>query len=350
MKPGKTLQELLLEIERQAELKKDYLFDTATVSYVPAEDGDIIQAEGLSDTFHVKDIAHSQIGQHLEIPAKYYNRMRSESPELLATNVNHWFHSNPSQRMFRTLDGSLRAFLSNKYRRIDNAEIAETVLPILAEMPEVLIESCEITDSRMYIKAVNPRITTEVTKGDIVQSGIIISNSEVGQGSVNISPLVYRLVCSNGMIAQDDAVRKYHVGRAGEADSDFSIFRNETIEADDKAFLMKVEDAVRAAANQERFERIVGKLRESTEVKIEPVNVPKVVELASKPFNLTLKESEGILGHLIQGGDFSKYGLANAVTRHAQDVDSYDRSTELEATGYKIITMAPSLWHQITKV
>ena len=39
----------------------------------------------------------------------------------------------------------------------------------------------------------------------------------------------------------------------------------------------------------------------------------------------------------------SLYGLANAVTRHAQDVQSYDRSTELEATGYKIITMQPSL-------
>ena len=35
--------------------------------------------------------------------------------------------------------------------------------------------------------------------------------------------------------------------------------------------------------------------------------------------------------------------MANAVTRHAQDVQSYDRSTELEATGYKIITMQPSL-------
>ena len=67
------------------------------------------------------------------------------------------------------------------------------------------------------------------------------------------------------------------------------------------------------------------------------------VELAAKEFNIRQNESEGILGHLIAGGDLSLYGLANAVTRHAQDVQSYDRSTELEATGYKIITMQPSL-------
>lgn len=75
----------------------------------------------------------------------------------------------------------------------------------------------------------------------------------------------------------------------------------------------------------------------------EQAAAPKVVELAAKEFNIRQNESEGILGHLIAGGDLSLYGLANAVTRHAQDVQSYDRSTELEATGYKIITMQPSL-------
>jgi hypothetical protein len=36
----------------------------------------------------------------------------------------------------------------------------------------------------MYIKAICPRIQAEVKKGDIVQAGIAISNSEVGMGSV----------------------------------------------------------------------------------------------------------------------------------------------------------------------
>ena len=55
----------------------------------------------------------------------------------------------------------------------------------------------------MYIKVVNKRLEAEVVPGDIVQSGVIISNSEVGLGSVNIQPLVYRLVCSNGMVVND---------------------------------------------------------------------------------------------------------------------------------------------------
>ena len=40
-----------------------------------------------------------------------------------------------------------------------------------------------------------------------------------------------------------------------------------------------------------------------------------------------------MLRHLIEGGDLSAYGLVNAVTHFAQDVDDYDRATEFEALG-----------------
>lgn len=352
MKAGKTLQELAMELDRQQAVKKDMIVDMGALSMDPGDTGLALQVTGgsMAAQYGINDIAHRQIGQTLKIPALYYDRMRTEYPELLAQNVNGWFARTPdTKRMLRTMDGTARALLSDRYRRIDNFEVASAVLPIISGMDGASVESCELTESRMYLKVVNPRVTAEVKKGDIVQAGIIISNSEVGMGSVNVSPLVYRLVCSNGMIAQDGAVRKYHVGRANEGGEDFSIYRNETIEADDKAFLMKLEDSVKAAVDQARFAAIVDKMREATEATMEAKVVPQVVELASKEYGITEAEGKGILGHLIAGGDLSLYGLANAVTRQAQDVESYDRSTELEATGYKIITMAPALWRSLTR-
>lgn len=352
MKAGKTLQELAMELDRQQAVKKDMIVDMGALSMDPGDTGLALQVTGgsMAAQYGINDIAHRQIGQTLKIPALYYDRMRTEYPELLAQNVNGWFSRTPdTKRMLRTMDGTARALLSDRYRRIDNFEVASAVLPIISGMDGASVESCELTESRMYLKVVNPRVTAEVKKGDIVQAGIIISNSEVGMGSVNVSPLVYRLVCSNGMIAQDGAVRKYHVGRANESGEDFSIYRSETIEADDKAFLMKLEDSVKAAVDQARFAAIVDKMREATEATMEAKVVPQVVELASKEYGITEAEGKGILGHLIAGGDLSLYGLANAVTRQAQDVESYDRSTELEATGYKIITMAPALWRSLTR-
>ena len=183
--------------------------------------------------------------------------------------------------------------------------------------------------------------------GDAVQAGVVISNSEVGRGSVTVSPLIFRLVCSNGMIAQDSQVRRYHIGKENDVDLDMTVFTDETLEADDRALMLKIRDAVTAAVEQTRFDRLVEQMREAKDAKVEARIVPKAVELTSKQFGVTTFESEGVLGHMIGDGELSLYGLANAITRHAQDVQSYDRSTELEATGYRVLTIAPQLWKSI---
>lgn len=352
MKEGKTLQELAAELDRQNTAKKDYIVDAGALTMtVQAEPRLLVGGGSYPVPYGITDIAHRQIGSFLKIPATYYDRMRRENPGLLAQNVNAWFEdSGETKRMLRTMDGSARALLSDRYRRIDNFEIASAVLPIIGGIEDARVESCELTDSRMYIKVVSPRTQAEVKVGDPVQAGVIVTNSEVGYGSVTVKPLIFRLVCSNGMVAESGAMRKYHVGRVNEANEDLSIFRDETIQASDKAFLMRLEDSVRAAVSQTSFEKIVGQMREATEAKIKADTVPQVIELASKEYGFTENEGKGILGHLIQGGDLSLYGLANAVTRHAQDVESYDRSTELEAAGYQIITMSPSLWRQMERL
>jgi len=351
MKTGKTLQELAVEIDRQNKVKKDFIANTKEMEMVatPPNDGGYqfmhLELPGMGP-LSINEIAHDQIGTKLGIPSKYYDRMLTEQPDLLATNVNTWFKKQPTNRMIRTLDGTARAFLSNKYRRIDNYEIAQAVFPMIADMAEAKVESCEITEKRMYLKVVNPKITTEIVPGDVVQSGILISNSETGLGSVTVMPLVYRLVCTNGMIAADSGQRKFHSGRTNEADDSYEIYRNETIHADDKAFIMKLQDIVRATADSIQFERIVTAMRTGTTAKITG-DVPGVVELAAKTYGIMEKESQGVLDHLIRGGDLSLYGLANAVTREAHEVASYDRSTELEMTAWSMLNMPRNEWARL---
>ena len=77
--------------------------------------------------------------------------------------------------------------------------------------------------------------------------------------------------------------------------------------------------------------------------------LPAIVKLASSSFGITEDESNGVLEHLITGGDFSLYGLANAVTRFSQDVESYDRATKLEEIGYSVMTMSPALFRQMNR-
>ena len=345
MKQGKTLQELAREIARQNEAKQDFLVDTRQL-IMKVHDDQPPTLEFTDRVFNTNDIIHDQIGTKLGIPARYYDKMRSEQPQLLTENVNTWFRAEPERRMIRTLDGTARAYLSERYRRIDHHDIVQSVLPLIVDMAGAEVKSCEITERRMYIKVVNPRIQAEVSKGDIVQSGLVISNSETGFGAVSVMPLIFRLVCSNGMIAADHGTRKYHVGRANESDDNYEVYRSETIKADDHAFRLKLQDTVRAAIDTTRFRSIVGKMRDGTEAKISSQDIPAVIELAGKHFGLTEDEGKSVLDHLIRDGNLNLFGLSSAITRTAQDVKSYDRSTELEATGWSLLNVDNRTWQK----
>ena len=123
----------------------------------------------------------------------------------------------------------------------------------------------------------------------------------------------------------------------------------ETLLADDHAFVLKLKDTVRAAISEARFAQAVNRMRESTTAMLDTKKLPAIVKLASSSFGITEDESNGVLEHLITGGDFSLYGLANAVTRFSQDVESYDRATKLEEIGYSVMTMSPALFRQMNQ-
>ena len=184
MKTGLTIQQMAQELLRQSKAKQDYLVNTGSLSLSVTSDAPQLRVteKGLDKItpLDIRQTAHRQLGTYLGIPQKYYELLRTDAPELLAYNANYWFSQKNELRTLRTIDGCARAFLSNRYRRIDNLDIAGIVLPVLQEMEGMHFESCQLTDSRMYIKVVNTRLEAEVVPGDIVQSGIIISNSEVG--------------------------------------------------------------------------------------------------------------------------------------------------------------------------
>ena len=355
MKQGMTIQQAAAEIMRQNEAKADYLVNTENLHMETCDGIPVLRLLDESGTDRVEPLdilptAHRQMSAYLNIPWKYYDRMCQENIGLLAQNVNTWLQKGPEQRMIRTIDGRARAFLSNRYRRIDNIDIAQITLPILEAMPDAIFESCNLSDDYMYIKVVNPRLTDEVVPGDIVQAGVVISNSETGQGAVCIQPLIYRLVCSNGMTVNEARARRNHIGRVSSAGENLLIYSKETLAADDKAFIMKVQDTVKAAVDEARFAKILDKLRESTDKKLNTTDLPAVVKLASSSMGITEAESDGVLQRLIEGTDYTLYGLANAVTRHSQDVESYDRASKLEEIGYQIVTMSPALFQHINQV
>lgn len=343
MKQGRTIIQLAQELERQRQARKDYLADTRNLSIETIMGVSTLKVgmDGKTETFTVNELAHKQIADRLQIPFRYYSKMLVEHPRLLDENINSWFNKTPEHRMLRTLDGNVRAFLSDRYRRLDNLELADAVFPIIQEMKNAEIVSSQITETHMYIKVINKKLKAEVNVGDVVQAGIVISNSEVGLGSLKVEPLLYRLICRNGLIVKDFAQKRYHVGKQIESDdSAYEIFSDETLAQDDKAFFMKVQDTVRTAIDEVKFNLSVEKLRATMQESTGPDPV-KTVELLADQYVLNQNERGSILRHFIMGADNSKYGLINAVTRASQDIDDYTRATDLERLGGELLSLPP---------
>lgn len=359
MKTGSPLPVLAERIAHVARSARDFLARPAQVRITQSSDApSLVLDDGTGAlSFGISDVVHSQLAGFLDIPMPYYDRMRETVPELLAANANAWLQRGSGRRLVRTaLDEDarpqVRAFLSDRFRPLDNAQLLEAVLPQLAAQGTRIV-SCELTERRLYVKAVSERTTAEVKVGDTVQAGIVVTNSEVGFGALAIQPLIYTLRCTNGMIVEDATLRQHHVGRRhgdpGEADIQH-LLSDETRQADDQAFFLKVRDVAKAALDVELFQRQVERLRAAAGSPITSANLERVVEVTAKRFALTDAEGAGVLAHLIRGGDLSRWGLSSAITRHSQDVEDYDRATDLERIGGRLIELPRDAWTAIASV
>lgn len=368
MKTGRSLSQLAAEIERRAGARRDYIvggnalsMEAVITNPVSVEDKEtkyeprLVLVNGERSVLPVQPLAHRQLGERLGIPAKYYDRMLQDAPQLLVANANHWFRTEGEKRMVRTLDGAVRAFLSNRYQRIDNHEVAEIVLPTLMDAGRELdIVSCEVTDKRLYIKATDKRIRAEV-KGskrvnDVVEAGVMITNSEVGLGAVQVTPFMNFLWCLNGMVVAKQGMRSQHVGTRLDVDDDVAaLLADDTRKVLDRGVLLKVRDTVRALLDPKAHQARVDKMSEQTGQKIEAANPALAIEVLANDFQLNEGERGGVLRHLIEGGDLSRFGLMNAITRTAADAESYDRATELEVVGGRILDLAANDWQRIAR-
>lgn len=354
---GRTIQQVAAVLEKQRETARDFSADTRAMSM--GGDGsslllDIIERTDKLGAMNINGWAHQQIGAAVGIPKAYYDRMREKAPALLADNVNHWFKGEPGKHLVRTIhdqDGKriVRAVCGPKYRPLDSFDLLEATLPELVAAG-CKIDSAEVTDRRLYIQASTPRLQGEVKKGDIVQAGVIVSNSEVGGGALDIAGFIYRLSCTNGAVMTEQGFKRRHVGRGhgggAEDQGAAEFFTDETKKADDRALFLKARDTVRGVLSADNFGKVLEKMRGAAGDKssADPVTI---VERTAKRYDLTETEQAGVMRHLTEGGDLTRWGLLNAVTRTAQDSTDYDRAVELEKMGGLILELPRQDWKQL---
>jgi hypothetical protein len=378
MKNGRSIEELAKELQTIKDGSHDYL--------APAPQLQMQADRSLhvgTRSFSVRPYAHGQIAALAGIPKPYYDRMLADAPDLLARNVNRWFTQDrvKDRQMVRTVGTDVRAVVSDTFRCLDNYDLAEVALPEFTDKGAI-IQSCEVTERRFYLKATMPSLRAvlggdsklpvgaqlatydeipnyEARKaenarrgfkvGDVVEAMLCLSNSEVGSGSISIEWGTMTLACLNALIIPGDGFKRRHVGRRYESIEDENvraIISDQARAADDKAFWLKIRDLIRYAFDEKRFSQHVNKLVGAQSDTIAG-DLAAVVERVTEKFSFSDSMGSSVLKHLINGGQLNRYGLVQAVTRASADIQDYDVATETERVGGEILELPKQEWAQL---
>jgi len=370
MKRGMSLESLLTTVVEQQKTKRDFVANTEeAIAMVDAEElpnqvAIVLRKEGESELerFAISDNCHRQISARLQIPLKYYFRLLNDHRDLVMQQVNALFEREPQTRLLRTIeqDGQAvaRAFLSNRYKMIDNDQVLEQVLPPLVkgDIPNQMLSS-NISENRMYLKVLftDDSLAQEIGtlrdgSPDIVRPGAVIKNSETGMGSMETEGFFYRDYCLNGCVFGKTGIfktKRIHLGGELIANGDFEVFSDETKRKQNELIIAEVNDALTALTNPENVTKMGDALRDTKDTIIVEDAFAGVDQLA-KQVDIREDEKKSVISNFLQDGDFTKWGLLNAVTKIANsDEVDYERACELEQIGSEIIDLNTAQWQRI---
>lgn len=161
----------------------------------------------------LRELAFSQLCTRLGAPSSY---IRELPGRLQVACLNHGLVHAQQPALLRLAGGEVRAVLGGAYAPIDDADLLDLVADALdhAGLRGSAMVRASATGNTTLMRITMPGDPYVVKPGDVVERGIDITNSEVGLRSVGITPISYRLVCSNGLRAwkSESTSRFRHVG------------------------------------------------------------------------------------------------------------------------------------------
>lgn len=315
------LQTILSQLQAEVEKKQDFMIHPQDIRM--NSKGQLVSRDRETLTHHMTDWALGQLSSKTGVPVRY---ARNCPPELQAVNYNHWLGKFDVDKhnswLFRTYTGEenglVRGILSERYSPFDDHEILEILNQFFGETnAKIDIKWWHRDDTGFHLRIVFDDLTTEVGKladgsPDIHKVGLHIENSEVGAKSIRITPLIWRLVCSNGMMGW---------GR----NTDLEVFQQRHIYLKQHEMYGRVAEAIGNALKV--GDSAIEELVKAKQTKIEdPLEVIK--KLATKA-KYSKEFTEKLQGTFMQEEGNTAFHVIQAFTRGCQELPA-DRRVEIE--------------------
>ena len=225
-------------------------------------------------------------------------------------------------------DGTLRAFLTEKYAPIDNRWYLEQLENVL---PGGRLSHWRGDADTIYGNILLPDTIIDYGQDDDTDYGgmISIGNCEIGTRRISQTPSIFRAICMNGCIwgqTKGKAISKVHRG---------------TINLDDLAKAIRLNIEAQLPLLPDGIERFLGiKIHTSDEVPMK-----NLVAAICTDRKLHKKESTEVLTQWVQHEkqDRNLFGIVNAITRAGQTFDNTSW-VKFDELGGSLLDMTENRW------
>lgn len=369
------LQDLAGVLELQKRQTLDLLVPAPTIAVsnglleVAMQD-QVLRQDGVLDpngAYRFTPNADAQLAEKFGIPVRYIRRLHQEFVSLYDTNVNGWAgHESFADQKFLVrllwgenpedpeVSGIVRAILSNRFAATDNFDTLVAILDGIREAGlsagSVKIQG-DLTDDHMYVVVDAPEIQgygwkllegyrspyangqgtghggADAENLPIVSAGLLITNSETGNGKNKITPRLKVRACNNGITVTEDAVASVHLG--GELKEGVIEWSDETRQASIELKKNQAKDAVQSFLSATYVQQVIDRLEADSST---PVNdIPQTIEVVQKEMGYTEDDARSVMNFFMDGGQRTAGGILQAVTAHVQQIDDADRAYDMEA-------------------
>lgn len=289
-----------------------------------------------SDESTVHPHAFAQVVQRAGVPKAYADTLAGgEHPwqrALLEHTLREHYGNDDRRFLARRVNGQLRGFLSDSFRRIDSRQLLDAFVGAAQQIGAVPYEGLA-TDVRSQIRVILPEIV-EPVPGEAMVFGLAWNNSDYGASSYGVSSFALRLLCLNGMVGAQE-LRKVHIGRRLEEDLSFS---QATHELDNKTIASATTDAVKLLLGGDTIRRKSEAIRAAHE------NTDWRQAFSSVSKALTKDEGRKVREHF-EGPDVlnlppgeNVWRLSNALSWAANETESVDRKLNLQELAASVVS------------
>lgn len=339
---------------------------------------------GSGKSYMPTTVALRQLAEKTKVPADFLRENAVRHPNLAADIVNTWWkddfvanregtararkekvRAEEMKQLFRLFEppkvpdptgftklfsektyGVLRAILSNRYLIVNNSDVLGFVMGLLEKAGVKTDPSGSLTDERMYVRfKIRDVAATIQFKGkgkghEMIRepcgASLLLSNSDVGVGKLNLIPELDVFSCTN-LMRTTEALAQIHVGQEYD---EMGVLSPETVRSMTESLFLRIRDVTETLLTAESFQSVADRFSEFAGCPVE--NASTVIENVTTKFSLDEETGRKILDKFASEGMANRFGLAQAITfqAHAVREDDFEKALLLEDVGSKILRMS----------